>query len=99
MNLHPTFTSRNVFFVLFLFFTLNLSAQENYKYGKVSVEELRMQTYANDSSANAVVLYEEGITYYGFVRDFEVITEVRNRTKILKQEGVSEGTVTIPYKL
>jgi hypothetical protein len=77
----------------------DLFAEIKYKYGKVGLDELQMKIYPNDSSAQAVVLYEEGYTSYVYRNDFIVQTEVKSRIKILKPEGTSKATITIPiYK-
>lgn len=85
--------------LLIFFFTNGKYAicQEKFKFGKISNEELEMRTFTNDSSAKAVVLYEEGITFYNFTNDFNLNTEITERIKILKQEGVDLGTVNIHY--
>lgn len=71
------------------------------KFGDVSKEELEITSYANDSTAPAVILadYGSSVLVYrqniGFTLDFERIT----RIKILTKEGLSWGDFTIPlYK-
>lgn len=97
MKLHTFYTR-----IISLFFVILLSAgtlfsQKKYKYGKVSKEELAMSVYSNDSSANAVVLYEDGNTWYEFSDKVNVITDVKCRIKILTKDGADEGTIVIPY--
>lgn len=87
-------------FVFFIFFSINgedAQCQEKFKFGKVSIEELEMKSYANDTSANAVVLYEEGYTSFFFTDDFVLQTEITERIKILKQEGVELATISAQY--
>ncbi|WP_109299725.1 DUF3857 domain-containing protein [Aquimarina sp. AU474] len=69
--------------------SINCLAQD-YKYGKVSKEELLEQSYALDSTANAVVLYESKRVYYEYnptVRWFLLITEVHRRVKLYNENG------------
>ncbi len=80
-------------------FSIQLLAQEapKIKFEKVSIEELSMTTYANDSTADAVILYDDGTSYVkyevdkGFVLNYERFV----RIKILKQSGVKWGNFTI----
>ncbi len=80
-------------------FSIRLLAQEapKIKFEKVSKEELAMTTYANDSTAEAVILYDDGTSYVkyevdkGFVLNYERFV----RIKILKQSGVNWGNFTI----
>ncbi|MDD2602610.1 MAG: hypothetical protein PHU58_04475 [Prevotella sp.] len=53
-----------------------------------------MKTYPNDSSANVVVLYEDGYTNFDYEDGFILSKELKERIKILKQEGVDLATVT-----
>ncbi|MCD7971110.1 MAG: DUF3857 domain-containing protein [Candidatus Azobacteroides sp.] len=93
---------RIVSFVLFfLFFSVSFYAQEiSLKYGKVTNDELEMTSYEKDTSAVAVVIYDDGYTSYNWVGDdFQISTEVKKKIKILKQEGTDKATITIPYYL
>lgn len=88
--------------LIFLLFSItaisNMAlAQTKYKYGKIDKAELEMTVYPNDSSANAVMLYSSGYTYYSYVKDFKITTEVKKRIKILTDDGVGIATIQIPY--
>ena len=73
--------------------------KSDFKFGKVSQGEVEMTRYEADTTASAVVLYEEG--YYtlkydpdkGFIKNFEV----RRRVKILNDNGKEYADVVIPY--
>jgi hypothetical protein len=84
-----------------LFFNLSslfTQSKNPYKYGKIEKEELEMQVYPADSSAVALILFHDGFTDYSYVnKKFVVITEVKKRIKILKQEGLEYATVTLRY--
>lgn len=88
---------------LLLFVTITtVSAQkEPFKFGDISLEDLKMTRYDKDSSASAVVLGDYGnsaISFNqntGFVLKFERLT----RIKILKKEGLEWANFEIPlYK-
>jgi len=81
-----------------LLIVLNVNAQD-YRYGKVSKEEVASTSYKNDSSANAVVLYREQHISYNFTKNkgFELMEEVFERVKIYNKEGFDWATRDIDY--
>lgn len=69
------------------------------KYGKPTEDELKMKTYDLDTTANAVILYDEGSSVVNydvskgrFMLEFDRFV----RVKILKQEGSAWGNFSIP---
>jgi len=78
----------------FLFTVFFIKAQ-NYKFGKVSKEELTEKIYAKDSSAFAAVLYRNISISYDYVQSagFQVITNVHERVKIYNKDGFDYGTI------
>lgn len=71
------------------------------KFGKVSKEELEMKVYDQDTSASAVILYDNGRSYFKtrFINDyseFVCIFERHVRIKILKPEGFKYANFDIP---
>lgn len=85
--------------VLFVTFSLPLQAQKPpIKFGDVPLDQLKMTTYEQDSSASAVILadYGESIIEYnqqtGFVVKFERLT----RIKILSKDGLDQANFSIP---
>ena len=50
--------------------------------GRTSMDEMKMTLYDKDSTANAVVLFEKGITYHDKNRDFNLTTQYYFRIKI-----------------
>ncbi|MGY0426149.1 MAG: DUF3857 domain-containing protein, partial [Polaribacter sp.] len=73
---------------------------QNYKFGKVSKEELQEKFYPTDSTADAAYLFKSRITYYDyqdFIGDFVLITEYRERIKIYTKKGFEMATKSIPY--
>lgn len=68
------------------------------KYGKITNYELEMKTYLPDTTAGAVVLYEDGYTSYDLLNNsFIINTSIKKKIKILKESGVNEGTFNIDY--
>ena len=81
--------------VVTFMFVFRLIGQEapKVRFEKVSDEEMSMKTYPNDTTADAVILYDEGISSLrydlnnGFVLTFDRFV----RIKILRQKGVEWG--------
>ncbi|MDR2621597.1 MAG: DUF3857 domain-containing protein [Dysgonamonadaceae bacterium] len=64
------------------------------------MELLKMTTYDKDSTASAVVIYENAESYYdinSITSDFQIISEYVVRIKILTQEGISFSEDAIPF--
>lgn len=77
--------------VLMLCITLPSFAQKPpAKFGDVSIEDLKMTTYSPDSSAEAVVLMDYGVSQMRFNEDkgFYLEFERLKRIKILNKEGL-----------
>lgn len=74
---------------------------EKIKFGKVSMEELEMKVYEQDTSAVAVILYDSGASFFETEfkndnTDFVCKFERHVRIKILKPEGFNFATFKIP---
>ncbi|WP_108808334.1 DUF3857 domain-containing protein [Aquimarina spinulae] len=78
----------------FVFIISASSFAQEYKFGKVSKEELLETVYDNDSSANAAVLYEKKHVHisYNQSHGFQLITEVYKRIKLYKKDGFDYAT-------
>jgi len=95
---------KTVFTSLLLFFTISFQsfAQKGQpSFGKVDKEDLLMTDCDFDKGADAVVLIDWGSTYYdrgvvGFSL-FKTVFQCRTRIKILKEKGISQADVEIPY--
>lgn len=70
---------------------------QNFKFGKVSKEELIEKEYTIDSTANAAYLYKYRKTYFEYNTNegFQLKTSVHQRIKIYNQEGFDYGTKEI----
>lgn len=80
----------------FVFLGLSVHAQ-NYKFGKVSKEELAETTHKTDAEAGAAVLYRKTNTKFDYSEDdgFVVVTEHQERIKIYNKEGYDYATQQI----
>ena len=82
--------------MLFVAFTIASNAQ-NYKFGKVSKEEVEQKYHPIDSSASAAVLYKKENISFEFTdeRGFVQRREVHERIKIYNKEGFDYATEKI----
>lgn len=87
---------KQVYFAFFSFITLLNFSQENYNSEsyKVTLGDIEAQTFVKDSTANALVIYEEGNSYFDRF-DYKLKTEVKHKIKILNQKGFNNANVTL----
>ena len=87
--------------LLLLLVTTISSAQrkKSAKMGQIHLTELHQKIYGKDSSAIAVVLFEQGNTYINSNKNYDFTTDYYFRIKILKKEGFEKSIIKIPtYK-
>ena len=89
--------------LLLVFLPVLAAAQSipvNPKFGVVSEEELRMTTYAPDTSAAAVVLYRHQVVSASFSSRhlFSRTTTITQRIKVLKESGRNSADARIFYR-
>ena len=67
------------------------------KFGKISMDEMKMKLYEKDSSANALILSDVGFTSFKYSDDkgFTVQTERTVRLKIFNKNALDKGNLTI----
>lgn len=86
--------------ILFTLFFVNLvfAQKPPIKFGKVSMDEMKMTVYEKDSTAEAVILADYGISeiLYNDARGFELNFKKLVRIKILKKEGLDKANIEIP---
>ncbi|PQJ71758.1 DUF3857 and transglutaminase domain-containing protein [Polaribacter butkevichii] len=89
---------KKITIALLLLSQLSLFAQD-YKFGKVSKEELEEKYYPLDSTADAAYLYRERRTYYNFIKNegFQLVTKIHERIKIYTKEGFDMATKPVAY--
>ncbi|MFY9241964.1 MAG: transglutaminase domain-containing protein [Polaribacter sp.] len=70
---------------------------QDYKFGKVSEEEVSEKFYPLDSTADAAYLYKYRRTYMDYSQNvgFQLITDVHHRIKIYTKEGFDYATKSI----
>ena len=83
--------------LLILFFVFGGLYAQDYKFGRVSKEELMEKQYPTDSSAQAAYLYKKRISYYRYDKGvgLRLITEIHNRIKIYSKDGFDFATETM----
>ena len=86
---------KKILLLLFIFtFTLSFAQNKDFKFGKVSDNEIKLTEVPFEKSANAVILYEEGkldlspSNYY---------LTVKRRIKILNEKGIDEANIELSY--
>lgn len=67
---------------------------QDYRFGKVSKEELLQKEHAIEPDANAAILYREMVTKFDYSQDdgFYLVTDVFERIKIYNKEGFDWAT-------
>lgn len=85
-----------VFILLFSFLICFSQKKKSSKIGNISIKELKMTQYENDTTANALVLYEHANHYLDEKRDYNKTTDYYFRIKILKKDGFNKATIRIP---
>ena len=87
----------NIFLILCVLFFANNSVAQNYKFGKVSKEELLQKEHPSDPNANAAVLYRETKTEFQYTQDagWYMVTDYLERIKIYNKEGFDWANITI----
>ena len=83
-----------IFTLLVLASFSNQTHAQNFKFGKVSEEEVLEKVHPIDKEANAAVLYREQKTYYEVTSyaGFTLVTDVHERIKIYNKDGFSWAT-------
>jgi hypothetical protein len=89
---------KNCITLLVLFVALS-SYGQNFKFGKVSKEELQEKVHPLDSTADAAYLYAKRRSYFDYSQNdgFRIITEVHERIKIYSKDGFDQATKKISY--
>ena len=72
------------------------SAQINFNYGNVSDEEIKLKECAFEPGAAAVVLVDEG--YSDFTSNYELLTFLHRRVKILTEAGKQQAEVSLIFR-
>jgi len=85
---------KQVLLIFTIVFFTNFSESQNFKFGKISKEELQEKYHAEDSAASAAILYRnEKISFFytesqGFIQE----REIHERVKIYNKDGFDWAT-------
>lgn len=90
---------RKHYFILFYLIICSGLQAQNFKFGKVSEEEVLEKSHPEDPDANAAILFREHSTYYQLDRydGFTLITDIHERIKIYNKDGLDWATKEITY--
>jgi len=79
--------------ILMFIACFQFSFSQEIEFGKITKEELLEESYLNDKSANAAVLYKYQNTYFSSsLGTTELITEIHERIKIYNKDGFDYAT-------
>lgn len=86
-------------FLLIFLITPYLCHAQTYNFGDVPREHLEMEVYDKDSTASAVILFSKGESELDFYNGKFYLTVYRHiRIKILTDEGLQEGDISIRFR-
>ena len=94
MKKRPAFANVVILCAFMVIFSQLLFAQgENVKFGKIDIKDLQSTRYEKDTSAEALVLFDKGTSYYDYVegKGFYIVYERHLRIKIYKKSGYSHA--------
>ncbi|PWK21030.1 DUF3857 domain-containing protein [Xanthomarina spongicola] len=85
------------FFLFACVFTLQIATAQDYKFGKISKEELQEKSDPTDPEANATVLYRNQEIKFEYIesKGFVQKNEIHERIKIYNKEGFEQATKSI----
>ena len=88
---------KKIIIALLIGIIANQIIAQDYKFGKVSVNELQEKFHPQDSSANAAYLYKDRKIYYTYDGEtgWAIVTEVHERIKLYNKEGFDYATEKI----
>ena len=71
---------------------------QDFRFGKVSIEELQEEAHPKDSESDAAILYREQYSHLDYYQNsgFRLTTEVFERIKIYNSDGFEWATQNIP---
>ena len=87
---------KHLFLIIFLITSIQLQAQ-NFKIEKITEADFKELKYEKDTTANAVVEYRIGNSYFEQAgSNYQLVTITKTRIRILKKEGYSYATLKVP---
>ncbi|MDO7172771.1 DUF3857 domain-containing protein [Mariniflexile sp. AS56] len=87
---------KKIYFILIILSNASLFSQSSFNSEsfRVTLGDLETNSFEKDSTATALVIYEEGNSYVD-PSDYDLRTEVKHKIKILKKEGFNKATISI----
>lgn len=74
-----------------------IAQNQNYQFGRLEEEDMRMRICPIDEEADAVIICDLGKIWFAReIEKFQMVYERFTRYKILTEEGVSNNTIAIP---
>ena len=88
---------RKITWFAFLLVT-SFGVAQDFRFGKVTVEELQEEVHPKDADADAAILYREQFSHIDYFENdgLMLTTEVYERIKIYNTDGFDWGTQQIP---
>jgi hypothetical protein len=83
--------------LLFVLSNLPGALAQKKKFGKVEEIELKMDSFGQDTSAAAVILFDHGESRFTFNHEINVVFTRHIRIKILKKSGYDWANVDVPF--
>lgn len=85
---------------LLIVIAINWSYAQDYRFGKVSMDDLKETAYPEDAEANAAILYLNQKTHYDYnqQKGFVQVTEVHKRIKIYNKDGFDWATEEVQLR-
>jgi len=93
-------TSKKIYLILCFISFIQLTTAQNFvhDFGKYSDEEFKLKRYEKDPSAEAVVIYDIGKSYFVQTDEgFELVFERQTKIKIFNKAGIKWAEFEIPY--
>ena len=89
---------KNIILLLSVLFSTIIFSQnrQNYNFGRVTADELKLKKYSLDTTANAVVLYESGNTIF-LVKEPNIIVRTKHyrKIKLFNKDGYKHASFSI----
>lgn len=81
------------YFTIIILLACTLIQAQDFRFGKVSTEEVQETAHPLDKETNAAVLYRKVSTYYQYSNNgFTLVTDVHERIKIYNKDGFDWAT-------
>jgi hypothetical protein len=93
----PLFHLCLVALCLVLTSTAAQAKENNFKFGKITPEEMNSTICPIDSNAHAYYIFDKGSAMFDYVQGFQIRYERHFRIKILDKAGLENASFTIPY--